>query len=80
MAPEQPRSCLIIWPDRVSVDLGPGLSSRAGAGALTWIMNTAPLPILPKTPHTLRGETGLSACVPNLVACTRAIWLPVVGA
>lgn len=77
MAPEQPCSCLIIWPDRVSVDLGPGLSSRAGAGALTRIMNTAPLTTLPKTPHTR-----LPACASNLVACTndRAVWLPVVGA
>lgn len=56
MAPEQPRSCLIVWPDRASVDLGPGLSSRAGAGVLTRVKNTAPLPILPKTtPHTLFG-------------------------
>lgn len=71
MAPEQPRSCLNVWPDRASVDLGPGLSSRAGAGVLTRIMNTAPLPILPKTtPHTLCEETGLRTCAPNLVACT----------
>lgn len=83
MAPEQARSCLIVWPDRASVDLGPGLSSRAGEGVLTRLMNTAPLPIQPKTtPHTLCEETGLRACAPNLVACTsnRAIWLLVVGA
>lgn len=30
MAPEQPRSSLIVWQDRTSVDLGPGLSSLSG--------------------------------------------------
>lgn len=32
MAPERPRSCLIVRPDRASVDLSPGLSSLEEAG------------------------------------------------
>lgn len=70
MAPEQPRSYLIVWPDRTSVDLSPGLSplEEVGwrVGVLTRIMNTTPLPLLPKMPsHSLCGEVCLRALCPQ---------------
>lgn len=61
MAPERTRSCLIVWPDRASVDLGSGPSSPTGAGVLTRVLNTTPLPPLPKTaPYTLFGPVPIT--------------------